>query len=61
MAVAVKQSAVDEALDKARAGERIDDADAAALLQSRELVKIGAVAHEIRNRLNPPQPQLQTR
>ena len=54
MAVAVKQSAVDEALDKARAGERIDDADAAALLQSRELVKIGAVAHEIRNRLNPP-------
>jgi cyclic dehypoxanthinyl futalosine synthase len=54
MAVAVKRSAVDEALDKARAGERIDDADAHALLQSRELVKIGAVANEIRNRLNPP-------
>ncbi len=54
MAVAVKRSAVDEALDKARAGERIDDADAAALLASRDLVRIGAVANEIRNRLNPP-------
>ena len=54
MAVTVDRSTVDEALEKALAGERIDDADAEALLRSRELVRIGEVANEIRNRRTPP-------
>jgi cyclic dehypoxanthinyl futalosine synthase len=54
MAVGVDQPTVTEALDKALAGDRISDADAAALLRSRDLVRIGRVAHEMRNRKNPP-------
>jgi cyclic dehypoxanthinyl futalosine synthase len=55
MAVGLDRPTVTEALDKALAGERIADADAAALLRSRDLVRIGHVAHEIRNRKNPPE------
>jgi cyclic dehypoxanthinyl futalosine synthase len=46
--------AVQEALEKALAGERIDEGDALALLESRDLVAIGRVANEIRNRKNDP-------
>jgi len=41
-------------LGKALAGERITDEDAVALLRSRDLVAVGRVADEIRNRLNDP-------
>jgi cyclic dehypoxanthinyl futalosine synthase len=53
MAIAVSGSAVREVLDRALAGERISDEDAAELLRSRDLVAVGEVAHEIRNRKNP--------
>ncbi len=45
---------VREALDKALDGERISDEDAIALLRSRDLVAVGRVANEVRNRLNDP-------
>ena len=45
---------VTEALDRALSGERITDADAEALLRSRDLVAIGKAAHELRNRRNDP-------
>lgn len=45
---------VAEALEKALSGERITDEDALALLRSRDLVAVGRVANEIRNRLNDP-------
>ncbi len=51
--VQTSTSAVTDVLDRALAGERITDADAATLLESRELVRIGRVAHELRNRRNP--------
>ena len=54
MAVAVQTASVSEVLDRALAGERIDDDDAAALLASRDLVAIGRAAHELRNRKSPP-------
>ena len=41
-------------LDKALDGERITDEDAVALLRSRDLVAVGRVANEVRNRLNDP-------
>ena len=41
-------------LDKALDGERISDEDAIALLRSRDLVAVGRVANEIRNRLTGP-------
>ncbi len=44
--------AVREVLDKALAGERVTDADAAALLRTRDLVAVGRVANELRNRRN---------
>ncbi len=53
-ATAVQQSGVAQVLDRALAGERITDGEAAVLLRSRELVRIGDAAHEIRNRKNPP-------
>jgi cyclic dehypoxanthinyl futalosine synthase len=53
MSVVVDRS-VAEILAKARDGERIDDADAAMLLRSRDLVAVGRVADEVRNRLNDP-------
>jgi cyclic dehypoxanthinyl futalosine synthase len=43
-----------EVLEKARDGERITDEDAIVLLRSRDLVAVGRVANEIRNRLNDP-------
>jgi cyclic dehypoxanthinyl futalosine synthase len=55
MAVAVDlQPGVADALERALAGERITDADAEAMLRSRDLVSIGRAAHELRNRLNEP-------
>ncbi|MDQ3379839.1 MAG: dehypoxanthine futalosine cyclase [Actinomycetota bacterium] len=41
-------------LDKALDGERIADEDAITLLRSRDLVAVGRVANEIRNRLTDP-------
>ena len=41
-----------EILERALGGERISDEDAVALLRSRNLVAVGRVANEIRNRLN---------
>ncbi len=46
--------AVDEVLEKALDGERITEEDAIALLRSRDLVAVGRVANEVRNRLNDP-------
>ena len=45
---------VPEVLEKALDGERISDEDAVALLRSRDLVAVGRVANEVRNRLNDP-------
>ncbi|HSI98569.1 MAG TPA: hypothetical protein VK926_09415, partial [Gaiellaceae bacterium] len=45
---------VGDVLGKALGGERITDEDAIALLRSRDLVAVGRVASEIRNRLNDP-------
>ena len=53
-ALAEPQLSVDEVLEKARGGERISDEDAVALLRSRDLVAVGRVADEIRNRLTDP-------
>ena len=50
----VSNASVDKALEKALDGERISDDDAAALLRSRDLVAVGRVANEVRNRLNDP-------
>jgi cyclic dehypoxanthinyl futalosine synthase len=51
MAVDVKPDLdVAGVLDKALSGERISDDDARVLLTSRELVRIGRAAHELRNR-----------
>jgi cyclic dehypoxanthinyl futalosine synthase len=41
-------------LDRARRGERITDADALALLESRDLVSVGRVANELRERRVDP-------
>ncbi|CAN5267874.1 cyclic dehypoxanthinyl futalosine synthase [soil metagenome] len=43
-----------EILEKALDGERISDEDAIALLRSRDLVGVGRVASELRNRLTDP-------
>src|SRR5205823_7363276 len=42
------------ALDKALDGERISDDEALTLLESRDLVSVGRVAHELRNRKADP-------
>jgi cyclic dehypoxanthinyl futalosine synthase len=44
-----------EALERAREGERITDEEAVALLRSRDLVAVGRVANEIRNRKHDPE------
>src|SRR2546422_5271981 len=49
----VRTGSVTEVLDKALAGERISDDDAKLLLESRELVRIGRAAHELRCRKAP--------
>ena len=43
-----------EILEKAHEGERITDADAVALLRSRDLVAVGRAANAVRNRLHDP-------
>jgi cyclic dehypoxanthinyl futalosine synthase len=45
---------VAEVLARALDGERIDDEDALTLLRSRDLVAVGRVADEVRNRKNDP-------
>ena len=45
---------VADVLEKARAGERIDDAEALTLLESRELVPIGRVANALRSQKGDP-------
>jgi cyclic dehypoxanthinyl futalosine synthase len=45
---------VGQVLAKALGGERISDGDAVTLLRSRDLVAVGRVAHEIRNRHTDP-------
>ena len=51
---ALETRTVDEVLGKALDGERISDDEAVALLRSRELVPIGRVADELRNRKVDP-------
>ena len=46
--------AVGDVLEKALGGERISDDDAVALLRSRDLVEVGRVANEVRNRTTDP-------
>jgi cyclic dehypoxanthinyl futalosine synthase len=54
MTTAPATSPVGEILDRALAGERLGDADAVALLQSRDLVAVGRAADELRNRKVDP-------
>ena len=54
MAVASGPSVVAEALERALAGERISDEEACAILRSRDLVAVGRVANELRNRAAEP-------
>src|SRR5437899_1344126 len=46
---------MNEILEKAVEGERITDAEAIALLRSRDLVSVGRVANELRNRKHDPE------
>jgi cyclic dehypoxanthinyl futalosine synthase len=45
---------VSEILERAHAGERITDADAVSLLESKDLVAVGRTAHELRGRRTDP-------
>ena len=54
MAVVDSTRTVTEILDRVLAGERLSDADALTLMQSRDLVSIGSAANEIRNRKANP-------
>ncbi len=54
MTIAVDRPTVAAILEKALGGERISDDDAATLLRSRDLVAVGRVANEIRNRKVDP-------
>ncbi|HEY4348654.1 MAG TPA: cyclic dehypoxanthinyl futalosine synthase [Gaiellaceae bacterium] len=51
---AVATKATSPILEKALAGERIDDAEALALLESRDLLSVGRVANEMRARRTDP-------
>ncbi len=51
--VLVMSSNIQPILDKALAGERLTAEDATALLESYDIAKMGAAAHEIRIRKNP--------
>ena len=53
--VAEPTPSVGDVLEKALDGERITDEEAAALLRSRDLVAVGRVANEIRNRIHDPE------
>src|SRR3984957_12413018 len=55
MGVTAVGSATAVVLDKALAGERIDDAEALTLLESRDLVSVGRVANELRARRTDPE------
>ena len=46
---------MNEILEKAVEGERITDEEAVALLRSRDLVSVGRVANELRNRKHDPE------
>src|SRR5439155_23784171 len=52
-ATEVRTGSVSEVLDRALAGERISDDDARLLPGSRELVRIGRAAHQLRCRKAP--------
>jgi cyclic dehypoxanthinyl futalosine synthase len=52
--MSVTVSATTEILEKALDGERIGDDDAVMLLRSRDLVAVGRVANELRNRKHDP-------
>ena len=54
MAVVDTTRTVSEILDRTLNGERLSDADALTLMQSRDLVAIGTAANEIRNRKANP-------
>ncbi len=54
MSIALAQPTVAAILERALDGERIDDADAVTLLRSRDIVAVGRVANEIRNRKVDP-------
>jgi cyclic dehypoxanthinyl futalosine synthase len=54
MTVATPTPTVADVLERARAGERLGDDDAAVLLASRDLVQVGRAADEVRRRKNPP-------
>ncbi|MGH3135282.1 MAG: cyclic dehypoxanthinyl futalosine synthase [Gaiellaceae bacterium] len=54
MSVAAARARQASPLQKALDGERITDGDAIALLRSRDLVAVGRVANEIRNRMTDP-------
>ncbi|MDX6402486.1 MAG: cyclic dehypoxanthinyl futalosine synthase, partial [Gaiellaceae bacterium] len=48
------EGSVSHVLERALEGERISDAEALTLLESRDLVSVGRAAHEIRNRKADP-------
>ena len=50
----VSDGSVSHVLERALEGERISDAEALTLLESRDLVAVGRAAHEIRNRKADP-------
>ena len=54
MTIAVDRPTVAAILERALGGERISDDDAATLLRSRDLVAVGRVANEMRNRKVDP-------
>ncbi len=54
MSATVSRATVAEVLERALDGERLTDDDALTLLRSRELVSVGRVAEEIRNRKVDP-------
>ena len=54
MSVTAETATVAQVLEQALAGERISDADACTLLRSRDLVAVGRVANELRNRSSEP-------
>jgi cyclic dehypoxanthinyl futalosine synthase len=53
--MSITVSPVTEVLEKALDGERITDEDAVTLLRSREIVPVGRVANELRNRKHDPE------
>ena len=54
MTTVAPDTAATIALERAMAGERLTDADALALLQSNDLVRVGAAARAVRERVTDP-------